>query len=91
MYIPRLMPSLGSRLMEQIKAEEKVVQSPQRKMKFCRRLEAEDSDEVSETNSVFKMKINTFADMFKASSPRSMKRIQYLKDKGHRFWSLTEG
>ena len=77
--------------MEQIRAEEKLEQSSQRKMGVCRRVEDKDIDEVSETNADYRLKITAFDDLFHPSSPRDIKKVQDLKAKGHRFWGITEG
>ena len=89
MFIPRMMPKLDSKIMERIRAEEKVELPPQRKMEFCRRLEAEDSDEVSESNAVFKKEVTAFDEIYRVQSPRAIKQYKELKAKGHQFWSIS--
>ena len=91
MYIPCDYKRVEPKVMEQIKAEEKLEQIPQRKMNICTRVKDKDIDEVSETNAAFQMKINSFDNLFHPSSPRDIKKVQGLKAKGHRFWSISEG
>ena len=53
MYIPCDYKKVDPKVMERIKAEEKLEQPQPERMKFCRRVESEDSEEVSDTSSVY--------------------------------------
>ena len=62
------MPITDVGLLEMIKAEVRSVASKYGKMNFFRRIQVEESEEISDTISTFRMRIDRYADMFQHSS-----------------------
>ena len=90
-YNPRNHYEVPVKVLQRIKDELKAEQVPQRKMKFSRRIEAEDSDEVSETDSVVAAYIDLFDKIKHVDSPKAIKERELLEAQGHQFWSITAG
>ena len=60
--------------MERIKEEEKAEGRDYRKMIFHKKIEEEDSEEISDTDSVYNLKLDTFKNMFHPSDEETKKR-----------------
>lgn len=60
--------------MERIREEEKTEGRDYRKMVFHEKVEEEDSEEVSDTDSVYQWRMDTFKNMFHPSDEETKKR-----------------
>ena len=60
--------------MERIRAEEKAEGRDYRKWAFHEKVKEEDSEEVSDTDSVFNWRLDTFKNMFHPSDEEAKKR-----------------